>query len=91
MVHYNESLRFDKALYSQDIAGSIAYARANVWTGILTEEECRIIESAFDLISKEWRENKFVIHPGVDEDIHTANERRLGEIIGKQIAGKLHT
>lgn len=23
--------------------------------------------------------------------IHTANERRLGEIIGKAIAGKLHT
>jgi argininosuccinate lyase len=27
----------------------------------------------------------------VDEDIHTANERRLGEIIGKEIGGKLHT
>ncbi|GAW19104.1 hypothetical protein ANO14919_085880 [Xylariales sp. No.14919] len=26
-----------------------------------------------------------------DEDIHTANERRLGEIIGKDTAGKLHT
>ena len=26
-----------------------------------------------------------------DEDIHTANERRLGEIIGKDISGKLHT
>lgn len=26
-----------------------------------------------------------------DEDIHTANERRLGEVIGKDIAGKLHT
>lgn len=23
--------------------------------------------------------------------IHTANERRLGEVIGKDIAGKLHT
>lgn len=26
-----------------------------------------------------------------DEDIHTANERRLSEIIGKDIGGKLHT
>lgn len=24
-------------------------------------------------------------------DIHTANERRLGEVIGTHIAGKLHT
>lgn len=35
--------------------------------------------------------NTFVIVPAVDEDIHTANERRLGEIIGKEVAGKLHT
>jgi argininosuccinate lyase len=26
-----------------------------------------------------------------DEDIFTANERRLSEIIGKDIGGKLHT
>jgi argininosuccinate lyase len=26
-----------------------------------------------------------------DEDIHTANERRLSEIVGKDIGGKLHT
>lgn len=37
----------------------------------------------------EWQGNKFEIKPG-DEDIHTANERRLGEIIGP-LAGKLHT
>ena len=32
----------------------------------------------------------FKIIPGVDEDIHTANERRLKELIGPA-AGKLHT
>lgn len=37
----------------------------------------------------EWREGKFEIKPG-DEDIHTANERRLKELIGPT-AGKLHT
>ena len=26
-----------------------------------------------------------------DEDIHTANERRLCEIIGSEVGGKLHT
>ena len=26
-----------------------------------------------------------------DEDIHTANERRLSEIVGKDSGGKLHT
>jgi argininosuccinate lyase len=33
---------------------------------------------------------QFAVQPD-DEDIHTANERRLSEIIGKDIGGKLHT
>jgi argininosuccinate lyase len=38
---------------------------------------------------KEWQEGNFKSQPA-DEDIHTANERRLGELIGP-LAGKLHT
>lgn len=91
MVAYNESIYFDRAFYSQDIAGSIAFARANIGTGILTQEEFQAIEKGFEQVRKEWETDTFKIVPGVDEDIHTANERRLGEIIGKGIAGKLHT
>lgn len=91
MVSYNESIYFDRAFYAQDIAGSIAFARANVATGILTQFEFEEIEKGLTQIRHEWESNAFVIQPGVDEDIHTANERRLGEIIGKDIAGKLHT
>jgi argininosuccinate lyase len=29
--------------------------------------------------------------PASDEDIHTANERRLGELVGSDVAGRLHT
>lgn len=90
MDQYNESLSVDRVMYSQDIKGSIAYARANVNTGILTQEEFETIEKGLGEIMKEWEEGKFVSRPG-DEDIHTANERRLGEIIGTHIAGKLHT
>ncbi|KAL7783844.1 L-Aspartase-like protein [Trichoderma ceciliae] len=39
----------------------------------------------------DWEAGTFAIVPGVDEDIFTANERRLGEIIGMNIADKLHT
>lgn len=91
MVQYNESIYFDRKFYAQDIRGSIAYARANVDTGILTPEEFAAIEKGLTQVSEEWKSGTFEIHPGVDEDIHTANERRLGEIIGKEIAGKLHT
>ena len=91
MVSYNESIYFDQAFYLQDIKGSIAYARANVKTGILSPEEFLAIEKGLKQILEEWKTNKFVIKSGIDEDIHTANERRLGEIIGKDVAGKLHT
>ena len=91
MTAYNESIYFDKAFYSQDIRGSIAYARANVNTGILTQAEFEAIEKGLNQVLKEWKDGKFEIKPGVDEDIHTANERRLGDFIGKDIAGKLHT
>jgi argininosuccinate lyase len=91
MVAYNESIYFDRAIYAQDIQGSVAYARANSKIGILTSEEFSAIEKGFEQVLEEWKAEKFEIKPGVDEDVHTANERRLGEIIGKEVAGKLHT
>ncbi|KAK5114971.1 hypothetical protein LTR85_010009 [Meristemomyces frigidus] len=91
MTQYNESIYFDRVFYSQDIRGSVAYARANTKNGILTDHEFAEIERGFNVVLKEWQDDKFEIQPGVDEDIHTANERRLGEVIGKDIAGKLHT
>lgn len=39
---------------------------------------------------KGWEAGTFTVVPGVDEDIFTASERRLGEITGKNISGKLH-
>ncbi|KAK5157601.1 hypothetical protein LTR04_005426, partial [Oleoguttula sp. CCFEE 6159] len=91
MVTYNESIYYDRAFYAEDIRGSIAWARANKNSGLLTEDEFSAIEKGFTQVHQEWQSNTFDIKPGVDEDIHTANERRLGEIIGTGIAGKLHT
>lgn len=70
---------------------AIAFARANKKGGIITEDEINKIEKGLQAVMKEWDNDSFVIVPGVDEDIHTANERRLGEIIGKDVTGKLHT
>ncbi|CAI7604505.1 hypothetical protein PCG10_003799 [Penicillium crustosum] len=90
MVQYNTSLPYDRVFWKQDIAGSIAFARANTNSGILTQQEFAEIERGFKQIAQEWQTNTFVAKEN-DEDIHTANERRLGEIIGKDIGGKLHT
>ncbi|PYH99894.1 argininosuccinate lyase [Aspergillus ellipticus CBS 707.79] len=90
MVQYNMSLPYDRIFWKQDIAGSIAFARANTKSGILTAHEFAEIERGFKQIAEEWSTNTFVAKEN-DEDIHTANERRLSEIIGKEIGGKLHT
>lgn len=91
MTEYNQSIYYDRAFYAQDIAGSIAWARANHHCGILSATEFSIIEKGLKDVWREWQEGKFEIKPGIDEDIHTANERRLSELVGKEIGGKLHT
>lgn len=90
MQMYNDSLPVDEVFWSQDIKGSIAFARANSKCGVITEDEFKTIEDGLQKVGQEWQSNTFEEKPN-DEDIHTANERRLGEIIGKGIAGKLHT
>jgi argininosuccinate lyase len=90
MEQYNASLPYDRLFYAQDIAGSIAFARANHNNGILTKDEFAAIEKGFAQIKEEWASDSFEVKDN-DEDIHTANERRLSEIIGKEIGGKLHT
>lgn len=90
MEQYNASLPYDRLFYAEDIAGSVAFARANFNNGILTKDEFAAIEKGLAQIKEEWASNSFVVKEN-DEDIHTANERRLSEIIGKDIGGKLHT
>lgn len=91
MMKYNASIYYDRAFHTQDILGSIAYARANAAIGILTTTEFSAIEKGLRAVEKEWVDGTFKIVDATDEDIHTANERRLAEIIGKDTAGKLHT
>ena len=91
MTEYNQSIYYDRAFYKQDIAGSVAWARANHKRGILSEYELVLIEDGLEKVKKEWESGNFLIQNEIDEDIHTANERRLSELIGKKVGGKLHT
>ncbi|KAI9098109.1 argininosuccinate lyase [Phlyctochytrium arcticum] len=90
MEKFNASLGFDRRMWQADIAGSQAYAQALGLSGILTDAERDQIVQGLDKVGEEWANDTFVAQPS-DEDIHTANERRLGEIIGTHVAGKLHT
>ena len=67
MMAYNQSISFDRVFYAQDIAGSKAYARANVATGILTEHEFKEIERGLNQVREEWCTDKFVVNNEIDE------------------------
>jgi argininosuccinate lyase len=85
----NDSMRFDKRMYREDILGSIAYARAIAVVGVVTSEEADAIIQGLQAVLAEFEGGTFEQQPG-DEDIHTAVERRLTELIGST-GGKLHT
>jgi argininosuccinate lyase len=89
MEAFNESLPFDRRLWREDLKGSQAYARALAACGVLTADEAATIVAGLDAVAAEWEADAFVVKPG-DEDIHTANERRLTELVGA-VGGKLHT
>jgi argininosuccinate lyase len=85
----NASIGFDQRLATQDVHGSIAWAKAIAKADVLTAEECDQICAGLRAVGDEFEQGCFEFEPG-DEDIHTAVERRLGEIVGP-VAGKLHT
>ncbi|KAM6907608.1 argininosuccinate lyase [Xenentodon cancila] len=89
MEKFNASITYDQRMWDADIRGSKAYVKALEKALLVSKDEMEQILQGMDQISEEWSKGVFVIKPG-DEDIHTANERRLKELIGAP-AGKLHT
>jgi argininosuccinate lyase len=85
----NDSISFDRRMYAQDIRGSTAYAKALVGAGVLTSDESAAIVSGLQTVLDEFERGAFELKAG-DEDIHTAVERRLTELVGA-VGGKLHT
>lgn len=89
MEKFNNSISYDQRLWKEDLEGSIQYAKALINCGILTEHESETICQGLREVMKEWENGSFIIKES-DEDIHTANERRLTELVGA-VGGKLHT
>ncbi|MDE0861046.1 MAG: argininosuccinate lyase [Akkermansiaceae bacterium] len=86
---YGESISYDWRLFPHDIAGSIAHARAQMKSGLLTEDEFSKIESGLKKIEEEIAAGKFEFSIEL-EDIHMNIESALTQKIGAA-GGKLHT
>ncbi|KAH9502910.1 hypothetical protein Btru_074762 [Bulinus truncatus] len=89
MEKFNASIHFDKRMWKADLQGSKAYVLALHKANLISSDEKEDIYEGLEKVSHEWEAGTFEIKPG-DEDVHTANERRLKELIGP-VGGKLHT
>ena len=86
---FTESISFDRRLYRQDIAGSIAHAKMLADQKILTREESDQIEQHLNEIREQLENGTFVIRQEL-EDIHMNIEQALIDRIG-DTGRKLHT
>ncbi|MGD8794264.1 MAG: argininosuccinate lyase [Anaerolineae bacterium] len=89
MQRFNDSIGFDRRLHRADVRGSIAYAGALLTAGLLSAGDHEALVAGLEAVGAELEAGTFGFQAG-DEDIHTAVERRLGELAGP-VAGKLHT
>ncbi len=86
---FTASIGFDRRLWRQDIAGSIAHARMLARVGVLSDAEAGAIVAGLLEIRGEIERGEFPFRVEY-EDIHINIEKRLTEKIGP-VGGKLHT
>jgi len=89
LASFTSSIHYDRRLYAQDIAGSIAHARMLAQQGIIADGEAESIVRGLEAIRGEIETGSFPWREEF-EDVHMNIERRLFETIGEN-AGKLHT
>ena len=89
-LKFSSSLKIDINLILEDIEGSRIHAGMLEKTKIIPGEDAQKIIKGLELIEKEWRENIWIPDENKFEDIHSAVEARLFELIGEP-AGRLHT
>ena len=79
----------DRRLLLVDVHGSIAHVRALIAAGLVSGEEGQDLVAGLEQVLVEATAGGFVYEP-TDEDVHTAVERRLVELVG-DVGKKVHT
>ncbi len=88
MTVLSRSTPFDWRLAKYDVTCSKAHARALHRSGLLTDAELADMVAGLDLLGAEVASRAF--RPSEhDEDVHSALERRLIEVVGIDLGGRL--
>ncbi|MCZ2148978.1 MAG: argininosuccinate lyase [Bryobacterales bacterium] len=88
---FGRSLEFDKALIDVDLRGSAAHAKGLHKIGILSGAECERLVEAIEGLRVEAREDDAFFENAGEEDVHTVVIRKLKELVGADLADKIHT
>lgn len=86
---FTASIGFDRRLWEEDIAGSLAHVKMLAEVGVLTAEEAAAISRGLEEIREEIKSGAFTFSAQL-EDIHMHIEHRLIEKVGP-VGGKVHT
>src|SRR5688572_2410822 len=86
---FGVSFGFDRALFEDEVTGSMAWAEALGAAGVVSDEDTRAMVSGLKAILEEGRRDPSYVS-GPDEDIHSFVERKLIEGIG-DAGRRLHT
>ncbi len=89
MEAINASIDFDRRLYAEDIAGSIAHVTMLAKQGIVSHDDAEAIADGLRRVQAEIEAGGFSFDRAL-EDIHMNIEARLAALIGPA-AGRLHT
>ena len=89
IASYTVSIHYDRRLYRQDIAGSVAHARMLARQGIIGAGDADAIVDGLGRVRREIEAGEFPWNASL-EDLHMNIEARLRQLIGPA-AGRLHT
>ncbi len=84
----SRSTQFDWRLATHDLAGSRAHARVLARAGLLDDPSLARLLGGLDELERQVVDGSFTAGPD-DEDVHTALERRLVELVGADVGGRL--
>jgi argininosuccinate lyase len=88
MATLSRSTHFDWRLAPYDLAGSRAHARALHKAGLLTDDDLAAMIEGLDALASEVSSRAFQPDE-TDEDVHGALERRLVDLVGGELGGRL--
>ncbi|MDX6366000.1 MAG: argininosuccinate lyase [Nocardioidaceae bacterium] len=88
LTRLSRSTHFDWRLAPYDVAGSRAHARVLARAGLLDETELSALLAGLDALDEAVASGDFTPDAD-DEDVHTALERGLLDIVGDELGGRL--